>query len=333
MTRVTHIQLILIMAILGFLTGPRAIVALAKFSDQGQSDAASGTVITAQVIDTAPSPERVRARPLTDPYESLSLEARSIYVWDISEHRKLFGRDEYARLPLASVAKMMMAVVATELLPPDTKVSISAQDISEEGDSGLYANETWKLADLLNFTLVASSNDGASAIASVAGAAIAKNASSSNPFNNKKLFVERMNDKAKAVGLLSTYFLNESGLDVASLEAGAYGSARDMAMLFEYVLAKHPQLFTSTTYAKVDLVSDSKIVHRVSNTNVGVEHVTGILGSKTGYTDLAGGNLVVVFDVGVDHPVVIAVLGSSQSGRFTDVQKLIGATITSITGN
>jgi D-alanyl-D-alanine carboxypeptidase len=87
-----------------------------------------------------------------------------------------------------------------------------------------------------------------------------------------------------------------------------------------------PEIFTATTRAKLDIVSDSGIAHRAENTNTGAAATTGIIGSKTGYTDLAGGNLVVVVDIGIDHPVVIAVLGSSRDGRFVDVERLIEAT-------
>ena len=53
----------------------------------------------------------------------------------------------------------------------------------------------------------------------------------------------------------------------------------------------------------------------------------GLLRSKTGFTDLAGGNLAVIFDAGMNHPVAIVVLGSTQSGRFTDVKTLMAATL------
>jgi len=60
-----------------------------------------------------------------------------------------------------------------------------------------------------------------------------------------------------------------------------------------------------------------------------VTSIPGILLSKTGYTDLAGGNLVVVFDAGINHRVAVVVLGSTQTARFTDVEKLIHATLAS----
>ncbi|MDQ5957741.1 MAG: hypothetical protein QG665_65, partial [Patescibacteria group bacterium] len=50
--------------------------------------------------------------------------------------------------------------------------------------------------------------------------------------------------------------------------------------------------------------------------------------SKTGYTDSAGGNLVVALDAGLAQPVIVVVLGSSKDGRFTDVLALAKATVT-----
>ena len=71
-------------------------------------------------------------------------------------------------------------------------------------------------------------------------------------------------------------------------------------------------------------------VHILSNTNESLGRYPGILGSKTGYTDLAGGNLVIVFDVGINHPVAAVVLGSTREGRFEDMAKLTQATLKTI---
>ncbi|KKU78420.1 MAG: Peptidase S11 D-alanyl-D-alanine carboxypeptidase 1 [Parcubacteria group bacterium GW2011_GWA2_47_7] len=332
MNTAQKIQLFLVVTILGFLTGPRVIIALAKLTpDDTLSSPNAAQVATAGTqVNTTPEIVEPPVRAAS-PFAALTLRGKSIYVWDITDHKKLFSRNEFAELPLASVTKIMMAVVAKELLPANTKITIRSIDILEEGDSGLLAGETWDFDKLLNFTLIASSNDGASAIAGVAGA-ILPNASSSDPFLNKKLFIEKMNDKARDIGLVNTFFRNESGLDIESLTAGAYGSSRDMAMLFEYVLRKHPELFSPTTYAKIDLKSENNIVHHVTNTNQGVASTNGIIGSKTGFTDLAGGNLVVVVDIGIQHPVVIVVLGSTYEGRFSDVEQLIDATVEKITG-
>ena len=54
--------------------------------------------------------------------------------------------------------------------------------------------------------------------------------------------------------------------------------------------------------------------------------------SKTGLTDLAGGNLSLVFDVGIGHPVAVVVLGSTKSARFTDGVELVHATLAHFAG-
>ncbi len=333
MSKVSQFQIFLLVLTIGFLTGPRVLLALSKIgigTDIASSPNASQVVAVgdSDIKLSDVKPAMVAAK---SPYDMITLNAKSVYVWDINAHKKLYGKNEEKQLPLASVTKMMMALVAVELLPTDTKITISSIDLELEGDSGLFPGEKWALADLLKFTLISSSNDGASAIASVAGATLLREASSSDPFLNKQLFIEKMNEKAEAIGLTNTHFSNESGLDVDSVTSGAYGSTRDMAMLFQYIFKKHSELFTSTTYKKIDLTSLSKVTHHVANTNEGVAQVTGLIGSKTGYTDLAGGNLVVVVDIGVDHPVVIAVLGSTREGRFTDVAQLINATVSEIT--
>lgn len=332
MIKRSHAQVLLIVLILGFLTGPRVMEGLTQISPKDGPTSTQG----AQIIS---SNNETRAlltndgKQAGDPFAALTLGAKSIFVWDIKEHKKLYGENEHLALPLASVTKMMMAVVAREILPAHQKITIRAADLAEDGDTGLLLGEEWVLEDLLQFTLVVSSNDGASAIAGVAGATLGNMSSSSaNTLTNKKLFIEKMNEKAAQIGLTSTYFLNESGLDVASLTSGAHGSARDMAMLFEYVFRKHPDLFTATAYKNLSLRSESNIVHHVANTNQGVERASGMIGSKTGYTDLAGGNLVVVVDIGIDHPIIIAVLGSTYDGRFADVEALISASVESILG-
>ncbi len=71
--------------------------------------------------------------------------------------------------------------------------------------------------------------------------------------------------------------------------------------------------------------------HDAINTNDIVSRIPNLIGSKTGYTDLAGGNLTVAFDAGFDRPIIITVLGSSREERFTDVLKLVNAVQEAVT--
>lgn len=322
--RTTQFQLFLLVLVLGFLLGPRVIEALQRLPLREEAPAAN----LQNVAAVAEQSKKVIA---VDPFAKVTVSAKSVYVWDINTHRKLYAINADIPLPLASVTKIMTALVASDILPRSDKVTIGTSDLFAEGDTGLYAGEIWTFEKLLAFTLVASSNDGASAIARAGNVAL-QEASSTASATNKDLFILQMNKRAWAIGLTQTTFRNESGLDVAGGENGGEGTARDIAMLFEYVFHKHPELLLPTSSRTLDLRSESGIVHHIANTNQDVSAIPGIIGSKTGYTDLAGGNLVIIVDIGINHPVVIAVLGSTRDGRFTDVKQLIAAATEAITG-
>jgi len=261
-----------------------------------------------------------------DPFAGIKLEARAVYVFDMSNGTSLFARNENERLPLASVTKVMTAIVANDLIPSSTTVTIHGDDIALEGDSGLYVGERWRLSDLINFTLTTSSNDGASAIAATAGSLGQVDYGVSSE-DAKSAFVAAMNAKAKSVPISDTVYFNETGLDVDDQTSGAYGTAKDMAKLFAYAVRNYPQIFTSTRHKDDSMSSLSGIAHVASNTNGITGEIPGLLASKTGYTDLAGGNLVIVFDAGIMHPIAIAVLGSTKEGRFHDMKALVDASV------
>lgn len=327
MSTVRQMQFFLFVLILGFLLGPRVIEALQHLQPDVTEPVATNEMRDSTSSGETPEPALT---VIEDPYGELMLRGKSAYVWDISARQKLYDLNGEARLPLASVTKVMMALVAAESLPKESLITITQNDIAEEGDTGLYAGEIWTMEKLLQFTLIASSNDGASAIARTLGEHLSQG-TSTDVTAGKKFFIDKMNKRARSIGLTQTSFQNESGLDLGGDVSGTYGSARDMAMLFDYVFRKHPELFIPTSYGALDLRSESGFVHHVTNTNQDAPYITGFIGSKTGYTDLAGGNLVVLVDIGVNHPIVIAVLGSTEGERFTDVKKLIAAALIDIT--
>ena len=242
-----------------------------------------------------------------------SIEAKSFYVYDILDKKPVFLKNEHTKLPLASITKLMSGLVILDIMPDPTIVTISSNDIALEGDSGLIVGEKWKLKDLLDFSLMESSNDGMHAIASTLNYYQA--------VNNKDT-VKIMNEKAINLGLKDTIFVNETGLDIDDNMAGAYSSAHDVSLLLEKIIRDNSSLISSTNKQNQDFISESNIKHTAFNTNVSVNELSGLIASKTGFTNLAGGNLAVVFDAGFMHPMVIVVLGSSQEGRFYDVIKL-----------
>lgn len=260
-----------------------------------------------------------------DPFEDLSLSAKSFFVWDIKEKKRLGGLNEELQFPLASLTKLMTILVASEKALYEDEIEIGQDDLNVDGDSGLVVGEKWRLSDIINFILLTSSNDGAHALASVA------NAFNSNLGykTDNELFVEMMNEKAQQLGMAQTYFLNGTGLDVNKTLSGAYGSSKDVTILVENIVREYPDLLEISSYKDTELNSNI-LHHQISNTNFLVEDLPNIVASKTGFTDLAGGNLTVIFDAGIGHKIVIAVLGSTKEERFSDVEKLIWASLEKI---
>jgi serine-type D-Ala-D-Ala carboxypeptidase (penicillin-binding protein 5/6) len=263
-------------------------------------------------------------------FASINLEAKAAVVWDVINNREIFSKNPDEPLPLASLTKVMTAVTTDGKFDDNQQIKITKDDLAPEGDSGLMVGDTWKAKDLRDFTLITSSNDGACALASVAEAKILSsppyNPNNATTTNTQEEFIKKMNETAAQIGLTSSKFFNENGLDQSADRGGAYGSAKDMARLFEYTLKNYPDILEATRYKNLEFASANK-KYSAENTNIIIDKIPGILASKTGYTELAGGNLVVAFDAGLGRPIIISVLGSTESGRFSDVLSLVSATL------
>ena len=262
---------------------------------------------------------------IVNQFQGLKLEARALYVLDMNNGKSLFAKNENIVLPLASLTKIMTILKAKEILADNTTIKISRDVLSREGDTGLLLDEVWNFQDLVDLTLVSSSNDGAYALASYADNVM--NGQSVIDQTDLFSFVKSMNIKAVELGLSSMHFNNETGLDESSYSAGGYGTAGDVASLFSYVIKNYPSLLEATKYNAIEISSLSHDQHFVKNTSTAINAIPAILGSKTGYTDLAQGNLVLAFDAGINYPIIIVVLGSTYDGRFTDAKKLTNATL------
>ena len=146
-------------------------------------------------------------------------------------------------------------------------------------------------------------------------------------------FVAGMNIRAEELGLSTMEFKNPTGLDVSLTEPGAVSSAKDVSLLLSYLLKNYPELIEPTTNPTTRVYSAAGIYHDAENTNNVLYRIPNLIGSKTGYTDLAGGNLTVAFDAGFNRPIVVTVLGSSRQERFTDVIALAEAVLEDISNH
>lgn len=258
------------------------------------------------------------ASGIENAFADVRLEGRAAYVYDIREDRELFSKNGNTTLPIASITKVMTALVAHKHISAKHEVVISSSALATEGESGLILGERWDLKELIDFVLVTSSNDGASALRE------------SYEATTGGSFIAAMNNTARIIGLEKTLYVNETGLDEGWGRETNAGSPRDMALLFAHTLRTAPSLFESTRHDSQTFTSLSGNVHSVSNTNRLANDIPWSVGAKTGFTDSAGGNLAIAFDVSVGRPIVIVVMGSSREGRFTDMRKLIEATLRSV---
>ncbi len=266
-----------------------------------------------------------------DTFQNLSLTGKSIFVWDVVNERELFSKNPDEPLPLASLTKVMTALTVEKVLSQkhNQNIKIKSEYLLADGDSGLLAGDTWNVNDLKDFMLVTSSNDGATAVASLLNT---EYGSEYNDEQLKTLFVNEMNKIAEGLDMNNTKFFNEHGLDREIEKGGAYGSARDMSVLFEYILKNHPDLLEATRYKHLSFVSNES-TYSAENTNDYVNQIPSLIASKTGFTDLAGGNLAIAFDAGLNRPIIVVVLGSTRESRFDDTLKLVNASIEYITKN
>jgi D-alanyl-D-alanine carboxypeptidase (penicillin-binding protein 5/6) len=289
-------------------------------------------IVSSYVLSTRVerSDQSTPTRTAENSFPAVTLQAKSAYVYDARTKKVLFAKNENTRTPLASLTKVMAALVAEELSPEYGTITITDSSLRTEGDSGLMVNEKWSLKDLLDFSLVSSSNDGIHAIALSLGALKDSNASDKEVEAD---FVRAMNAKAAELHLKNTYFWNETGLDESEVKGGAYGTARDMATLLEYVITREPGMLEATRESSAVITSLDNLKHSIKNTNALASDTPGLLGSKTGYTDIAGGNLIFVFDPELGRPIIVSVLGSTAEGRFQDAEKLINATLKYLKGD
>lgn len=261
-------------------------------------------------------------KKLENELENLDITAKAVSVKNLSTGRKIYGKEDNAPMPLASLVKTMTALVALNHYESDDVITLKAEAIKQNGDFGLFANEKWKVGDLIKLTLISSANDGAFMFA----------------LDNENLLGE-MNSKAKRIGMENTIFHNVTGLDVISddvnslPQAGAFGSAEDMNTLAHFALMSNPEVFQATTKPTLELKSESGFLHKVLNTNVIIDRIPNILFSKTGFTEIAGGNLSVVFKNKNGEDIAVTILGSTINDRFSDMEKIVNVLYSFSYGN
>lgn len=236
---------------------------------------------------------------------ALELQAEAVIAIRLNGGRIYYNKNMEIRRPIASLTKLMTAIVVLENYNLDSVIKVSKDNVKREGlQGGLRPDEEISVWSLLNIMLIDSSNDAASALA-----------------DKRDDFILLMNKKAKNLGLNNTHFVNADGLD----EDGNYSSALDIAKIFSYLINTRPEILEILKTKNMVIYSvDGKIEHRLLNTNGFLGKLSEVVAGKTGYTDKAGGSLILLISglsFGSQENIITVVLGSSD--RFGESEKLI----------
>lgn len=200
-----------------------------------------------------------------------STHAKSAALIDVTSGRILYSKDGDKELRIASLTKIMTAIVAIEQGKLDDKVKVSSTAFAKEGSSlYLKLGEEMTLENMLYGLMLRSGNDAASAIAEHVG-------------GSEEGFVLLMNQKAEEIGLKHSHFMNPHGLDAD----GHYSTANDLARLTAYAL--HNPVFKRivATEDKSAPNPNESWEYSWHNKNKMLRLYEGADGVKTGYTKKA----------------------------------------------
>ena len=222
-----------------------------------------------------------------------------------------FERKTDGRWPIASITKLMTALVATDLGMMDKPITLTDAMIATEGDAGKFtAGEVMSGKDVLKGMLLTSSNDAAEAFAQTYG---------------RDAFIRRMNAKAQELRMFDTHYVDPSGLSPMN-----QSTSEDLYRLADYLYTNHREILDTSrlkTATLVDLHTHHKRTIATINAFAGktLSATSGraiFIGGKTGYiTEAEGnGNLLSIFTLN-NQPFVTIVLGSPD--RFGETASLL----------
>jgi D-alanyl-D-alanine carboxypeptidase (penicillin-binding protein 5/6) len=229
--------------------------------------------------------------------------ATSYYVENGATGEVLAGHRANARLPIASITKLMTVLVTLERTDPDDVVVASPAAVSVgESTINLREGERISVGDLVEAALVQSANDAAWALAAHVGK------------GDVDAFVRLMNAKARALGLRATRFVRPDGLDVP----GHVSSARDVTLLAR-VAMRNP-VIRSIVDDRTATIAGGRRLHTWNDL---LGSFPGVIGVKTGHTAAAGWSQVAAAR-GTGFVLYATILGSAtRSQRNADLAALL----------
>jgi D-alanyl-D-alanine endopeptidase (penicillin-binding protein 7) len=237
--------------------------------------------------------------PLSGGAATPALYSRSAIVYDTGEGRVLLEKHADQVAPIASLTKLMTAMVVLDQRPAlDEPLTIAPADVDlvKRSRSRLPVGATLARGEMLRLALMASENRSASALSRAA------------IVGGKLAFVARMNEKANALGMHHTHFEDPTGLTPHNVS-----NARDLLTMAD-AASRYPLIreFTTLSSDRIDVARRS--LHYRNTVGMLREPGWGIQLSKTGFINEAGHCIVVKAELG-SGPVIIVLLGAASNGK------------------
>ena len=232
------------------------------------------------------------------------IKAKAVVVYDVNSTKLLYARNIEEKMPVASLTKVLTALVALEKLALKDIATVLPEALKVDGQKqDLFLGERVTVEDLIKLMLIKSSNDAAYALVHHAQ-------------KNNIDFIKEMNKKTLEIGMFDSHFK-----DAAGLNDEAYSNADDMIKLVSYSLSQS-KLWDIMSQKSATIISLDGTEHNIQSTNQLLDEVPGVLGGKTGYTERALGCMVLAVQVSnKDDKIISIILGSPE--RFTDTKKII----------
>ena len=278
-------------------------------TNQAYADVRRADVILGQSIDS-------RGLSLS---QCPSVDAEYVYVCD-DAGEVYFERNAQSATQIASITKVMCAIVALENAPLDTQITVShAAAAIGESSAGLQEGDTMTLDQALYALMVPSGNDAAQAIAECVGAQLA-----SDGQDAYDAFIAAMNNKATEIGMKDSIFENPHGLDFGTYAGNLHSTAEDVGKMCVYAMSLDGfKDHVSKDEVDISITRDGMSASlTLESTDALLGEYEGACGIKTGLTDLAGASFAGACEHNGHIYYAIVIHSSSEAQRFSDATTL-----------
>jgi len=229
--------------------------------------------------------------------------AKSYLAVNLSDDSVILEKNPNQSYPLASITKLMSAVVSLENIDKNQTITLTEKMLESSGQSpSLFAGLNISLENLLKASLIQSANDASESLSYFVG---------------KEKFIELMNQKAKELNMANTVFYDAHGLNPANCS-----TASDIVKLLSYIFENHPEILSITKENNFWLPDSTGTLRKFQNIN-NFYPLSEFVGGKTGYLPQVKQTLASIFNVnGQQIAIVLLYSDNRQADTFAILKKI-----------